>query len=258
MNKKTIVFVLVLLASVSLAWAVRGFIASAEIGNERERARERLAAQEAGYVAAQEASKKVLLDKIRDYNVLQDAYDGLQEHVSGLTPQVVTRWQTKEIEVPVEKIVRVPVEKVVEIPGASPDCPLPETVSFSIHGADAHVESRKGNLFAVGQAELWRTEPPPETLLGVAAWEDELTEIASLRAYTRPWRATVLLGTSDLADIRLGLVWQRRSRFGLWFMGGYDPNPESRDFLSDYDGNYSFSADKFGVAGGVSLTLGRR
>jgi len=230
--------------------------ARAEIAKRDEAAK----AAENGWIAARDASKKQLLGAIKKSESLQNQLDELQESTSKLEPKIVTKWRTREIEVPVEKLVPGPERRVeVEVPG---DCTLPETPPdprFRIVGRSTHLESRAGNLFVIGESELWRVFPPPDELLGASAWEADATEIARHRPTARAWRANLLLGTSDAADVRFGMTWQRRSRLGWWGMASYDPGPEDLSVLVDSPNFFrTAETDQWGFAGGVSFTLGRR
>lgn len=102
----------------------------------------------------------------------------------GRRPKVreTVRWRSKEIAVPgglLEGMVwpeeDEPYEAAPELPGEPSEAP---EIRFQVRGTEARVESRAGNLFAVGEVELWKTFPPPEALLGTAPWEATVTELS--------------------------------------------------------------------------------
>lgn len=256
-RNRLILLLLLLAAGTAIAsyWASWSE-ARAEIRKKDEAA----AAAEAGWKAAREASRKQLLASIQKTETLQIQLTELQESTSRITPQIVTKWRTKQIEVPVEKLVPGP-ERVVEVE-VEGDCPVPKPPAdpiFEIRGASAHLETRAGNLFAVGESQLWRVFPPPDELLGSAAWETDATEIARHVPRERRWRANLLVGTSDAGDLRAGVTWQKRSRLGWWAMAAWDPSPDELSVLVDSPNFYrTAEADRLGVSGGLLFTLGRR
>lgn len=127
-----------------------------------------------------------------DLAVVTSQAHHLKEEIAELTealgrrPKVreTVRWRSKEIAVPgglLEGMVW-PDEPEGSLPSEgyknADEQPAAPEIRFQVRGTDARVESRAGNLFAVGEVELWKTYPPPEALLGTAPWEASVTELS--------------------------------------------------------------------------------
>jgi len=204
----------------------------------------------AAAVKAAEAAKA----KIEGLNAAQDvdqaSIDAIGEQRDGMRTEIetlrdrlrvigardpevrtVTEWLTREIEVPVDRLVEIPA-----------DCAEPEAPSlyFRIEGTSAQIVTAADNTFAVGVVELWRTEPEPEELLGTAPWETDVTElfIVETPAQKRRLRWTAMFG-AVFADEASGvgytakLQWRATRRFGL-FAGSTWSRSTSTSFDCDH------------------------
>ncbi len=216
MSKKTKVLIVVII----LILLALGYMWVSKLMRERDQA-QRLAeaaeAEMAGLIVAEQDSQKALSDALSEQDNLQDQLNELRKTVPSTKVKEVIRWRTKEIEVPVEKIVRLPGEtKTVyrdrEVPGELPD------IIFAVRGSEARLASAYDNVFAIGSVELWRVEPPPEEMLGQSDWQADVTDLLVLdQDYTTSTLFQVYLGVSSSPSARLGATWTRPGRsWGYW------------------------------------------
>lgn len=234
-------------------WALRGDSGAAALAVALEA--EELRAE--GFLVAQEASRRELTAALDDQGALRAEIDRLGEAL-GARPRVreVTKWRTSEIEVPVDRFL----PGACPPPGETPASAGTPSVSFEARGAEARLVAREGNTVATGVVELWKTKPPPEELLGTAAWQTPLSQIlvATERRPT-PWRVIAMLGATTDEQVEGGLVFHKTGRIGWYGRAGYALDPSSTSTYDPSSESYqSVSGDKWALAGGVAITLGRK
>lgn len=146
------------------------------IENEVHRQREAALAEVGGLQAASRDREGVLRYAVDRNKLLTQAVEDLELTLADLgakDPEVreVIRWRTPDIEVPAAVVC----PDVAE-PGPAP-APRPAPFAFRVEGAEARLITELGNIFATGTVELWRTRPPPETILGETIWRTDVTEL---------------------------------------------------------------------------------
>jgi hypothetical protein len=150
---------------------------------------ERLKAEEADVAA--EATKKELEEKISESLILAADYEDLKARY-GAKPKTVTKWRTRDVEVPVEVAVRqeptvirepYPVEVQVpcDIDPTDITARCPEVCAWRAAGEQMTVSTVEGNTVAKGAVEMWRTRPEPEVYLGRGAIQADLFEVEPVR-----------------------------------------------------------------------------
>jgi hypothetical protein len=163
----------------------------------------------------------------RESEHLREQLRRLRE-TTGAEPEVVerVRWRTREVEVPVA-------DACPPLPpqggDGGPDLPSPPAFSLEVRGLEARVVTDAGNRVALGEVEVWRTEPPPDTLLARLPWEAELTQLESTEVGPPPgWELGPAAGLVD-GEWALGAaavgppvsVWRVRARpMGMALAGG--------------------------------------
>jgi hypothetical protein len=130
---------------------------------------------------------------------LREQLDAIRE-TTGSAPEVVerVRWRTREVEIPIDRAC--PTDPPSSRPTGGDDdqgLPSPPTFSLQVRGLEARVTTRQGNRVALGEVEVWRTRPPPETLLATLPWETRLTQYESTEVGPGPgWAVGPLVGVS--------------------------------------------------------------
>jgi hypothetical protein len=126
------------------------------------------------------------------------------------------------------------------------------------------VATKSGVRFVVGEVELWRVKPPPETLLGSAMFESELTESSMLDPDPAKYRLGLLFGINSRPGLDFILDYHRRSRLGFFAGLSYALNTDGTS-RTGCVGQDSFICleqttieDKWVARGGVSFTIGRK
>ncbi len=213
---KVLILILLLLLGVA-GWALSRLEAGRMAALKKAEA---VAAEAAGLRVAKEVSDRQLEAAAHENDALAEEI----ERVRAVAPKAKvierTRWQTREVEVPVDRVI--PVDRIIEV---APECAelgeLLGNVAFSVAGTEARLETKAGNLFAVGEVEVWREAPPPREQLFSAPWESPLTEVLRQRQTAeRPWKLDLLAGVTTGPGWALGAHWRRPRRFilpdGAW------------------------------------------
>lgn len=83
----------------------------------------------------------------------------------GRKPKVVevVKWRTQEVPIPVPPVDR-------ECPDGSPAPPCPP-VAIEVAGREARLETVNGNTVALGEIDVWRTQPLPREKVATVPWE---------------------------------------------------------------------------------------
>jgi hypothetical protein len=153
-----------------ILWALLAVLAAAAVQRARgkaaeaERQLEAARAEQAGAIVAQQIAQEALDASLDREAGLTAQLDRVAQVAPKTTVREIVRWRSGEIEVAAETL--------CPEPGTTPQAqPAPIPIRFRIAGVEARLESQKGNLFAVGSVELWRTSPLPEEMLGRAPWK---------------------------------------------------------------------------------------
>lgn len=121
-------------------------------------------ALDAGLAVAEVRRASDLTRVIRESATLRSQLVTLEEKLGAkTTPDSVIKWRTE----------RIPV--LMETQCTDPETSEPDATdwwSFEVVGREARVKTIEGNLFAVGEVELWRRDP--DVLLGVSPWSVEV------------------------------------------------------------------------------------
>jgi hypothetical protein len=131
---------------------------------------EALVAEKAGVIVGLETDNRGLRERA---SVLEEEIERLRETVPKVEIREVVKWKVREVEIPV------PFEKtVMKCPDGTelecPDCPQP---ILDFEGASARLDSERGNIFAVGSVDVWRTYPEPRELVGSFPWRQDDVEL---------------------------------------------------------------------------------
>ena len=236
-----------------LLLAVWGMARAHYLGQTREieRKLEAAEAREAGLIVAELASQRAAEKSATEADELREQIETVRAEVPDAEVREVTRWKTKTVSVPVDRIVEIP----VEVPRGTPDCPIVELppVRMYAQGSEARLESEAGNHFAVGEIEVWRVADPDEMLFS-APWEADLTELVVVAPKEmRPWRLSVRAGLTSSPGWYVGAGWTGSGRLGYWgaLMGRFSVDSYYQDGRIDTEDHYT-------LAGGLSYALGRK
>lgn len=194
------------------------------------REKEAAEARARGLQAAVQSSRDALRDSVGRSLELAGEVKLLEAELAAVgarEPEVIetTRWRARPIPVKGDRI-------LVDVPVPA-DCEscwsgLPD-FELEPRGAEARLRTEKGNVFAVGTVELWRTAPPPEALLGVTGWRQDVTEVLRIREPEPPRRLPFAVGPVLLRGDRQGVGvradwdpgWRVRLTAGAtWFKAG--------------------------------------
>ena len=166
-------------------------------------------------------------------------------------------WRTREVRVPGETV-----EVIRQIPIHEP---ITARVLVDATKYEGTVDGRltRGGVGEArcevrGESVSWSTlvaEPFDLTLSDSMSTD----EPGTLEERLASWRAEVRLGVTTAPGVDVGLSWHRRSRFGWWASLRYDLDPTtSTTFDSSAEQFLTDAADRYELAGGIALTLGRR
>ncbi len=212
---------------VALMLLCGGYALAHYIGAEREADLlydlEQAEAEVKKLTTAKDATSKQLASALDANSTLSDLVQDLNVAL-GEKPKVVTvtKWRTREIEVPYEKVVLVDPVPCPEQPELICYEEAPPAPKFVVDGAEAWLEARSGVNYVVGTVGLTRTFPEPaESLAEGVPWEFEATEVLASKDKIGPkrrglsWALRVQARSTQefipldqgLGEIRDGFVW---------------------------------------------------
>ncbi len=174
------------------------------------------------------------------------------------------KWKTREVEVPFETIRTVTevVERAADLGSLSAQVQIDALKFEGLHKTKVKYGWRGTADCSIraGTAGPWTTlVREPFSLEGSTA----ITTEAPKDRRPFPWRLDLRLGANTAGELDFGTSFHRRSRFGFYFQGQWNPNAESFSFDPRDDDFYfdqspfSFSEDDFRLALGVEFTIGR-
>ena len=154
--------------------STRGDAARVELVRKAEAAE----AKAAGLIVAERVKAAQVEHLAEESETLRNEIERLREVAPTAEVREVVRWRTRSVEVPIDRIVEIP----VDVPRGTLDCPgMPDLppIQLYVTGSDARLRSDSGNVFAVGEVEVWRVADP-DVLLMAAPWEADLTELVTV------------------------------------------------------------------------------
>lgn len=193
---------------------------------------ERTEAERLGLAVAHEARRVDMENLVWERDTLRQEFMRIQDVAPDVEIRETIRWRTREVEVPVDRVlgfqfgktafsVREDCEDECEAAVLSAFDSLPP-ITFEVRGVEARMESEAGNLFAVGEVELWRTSPEPIEQVAVAPWRSDAVDYQREPLKVKLRRNSIMAGLTTAPGVML----QYSRDFGKrwrWFLGGsYD------------------------------------
>lgn len=120
---------------------------------------------------AEVSSQRQLRAALDDADLLRDQ---LARAPRGTEVREVVKWKTKSVEITVPSTPCDGSSSPPE-PGSVISPPGPAPFSVRLEGTEARMETRDGNLFAVGSVDIIRETPPPEEVIARLPWEADAT-----------------------------------------------------------------------------------
>lgn len=189
---------------------------------EAEKAAEAAELKLKGFQVAVQVKDKALEIRANEIGSLQGELQRLRKESPGVKVKTVIRWKT--VYLPAGGDPRPP-----DAPGAPPlVCVLAQGDQGQIRVDAVRAETKAGNVVAVGNAEAWRVQPEPATLLFGGPFEASLSSV--VEAEVKP-QANWALGASG---------WWRNPSWTAEVRGGYRlSGPLWIDAAARFDNQYS-------------------